>query len=214
LKAKSVKTPIAIFDLDGTLTTRDTFVAYLVSFGRRHRKGAALVSMPFRIAGYLLKMLRDDQLKEQLLQSFFFDVSRDVIQEHTDWFVQNWLPTKLHPIGQRFLKQHQAQGHRVVLLSASPDLYVPAIAKNLNIPECVCTQVEFQDERCIGKLIGDNCKGSRKLEAIKRHLGYDLAPDESYAYGDSKHDLPVLEWVAHGTLLRRSGAIDVKKRTS
>ncbi len=210
-KDESVTTPIAVFDLDGTLTTHDTFVAYLLSFGRRHRKSIALASMPFRIGAYLLKVMRDDQLKEQLLRSFFGHVSRNQIQEHTAWFCQNWLPHKLHPVGIRLLKQHLDQNHRIVLLSASPDLYVPAIAKCFGIGETICTKVEFQSELCTGKIVGNNCKGNRKLEALKNHLGCELPPDESYAYGDSKHDLPVLQWVAYGTLLSRRYATGVKR---
>ncbi len=200
---------MAIFDLDGTLTTRDSFVSYLLTYGRRRRKVGALSMFPLRISAYLLKRVKDFQLKQQLLRSFLGGVPREKIQEHTEWFCQNWLPKNFHPVGQRFLREHLDQGHRVVLLSASPDLYVPEVAKCFGIHETVCTQVEFQGELCTGNLIGDNCKGIHKLEAIKKHLGCEHPQSESYAYGDSEHDLPILRWVAHGIMVQRNSSIDL-----
>jgi HAD superfamily hydrolase (TIGR01490 family) len=194
--------PLAIFDLDGTLTTQDTFVAYLVSFGRRHRKIGALVAMPFRVSGYLLKLLRDHQLKQQLLRSFFGGAGRAQIEEHTDWFCRNWLPRHLHSVGNRFLKEHLAQNHRVILLSASPDLYVPAVGRALGIAETLCTQVAFEGDLCAGRLVGSNCKGDEKIARVREYLGVSAAPPNTSAYGDSRHDLPLLNWVENGVLVK------------
>lgn len=194
--------PVAIFDLDGTLTTHDTFVSYLVTFGRRSCKFGALAAMPFRIGGYLAKLYRDYQLKEQLLRSFFGRVSRDRIEEHTDWFCREWLPGHLHPVGNRFLSEHLAQNHRVILLSASPDLYVPSVAQALGIGEALCTQVSFENGVCTGRLIGNNCKGIEKIARVREHLEVSEAPANSHAYGDSRHDLPLLNWVENGVLVK------------
>lgn len=193
--------PLAIFDLDGTLTVRDTFVRYLLTFGRRRRKFAAMSRFPLRVAGYLLKVTRDFELKQALLRSFFGGHSQEELQEHTDWFCREWLPDNLHPIGMRHLHEHLDRQHRVILLSASPNLYVPQVAETLGIAEAVCTQVEFRDRVCTGTLLGDNCKGVGKLTAIQKYLNREQLPVESYAYGDSKHDLPVLRWVDAGFLI-------------
>lgn len=207
--------PIAIFDLDGTLTTHDTFVSYVVTYGRRNRKLGALAAMPFRITGYLAKLYRDYQLKEQLLRSFFGRVSREQIEEHTDWFCREWLPGHLHPVGNRFLSEHLAQNHRVILLSASPDLYVPAVGRTLGISETVCTQVSFENEACTGRLIGSNCKGNEKIARVCEHLDVVEAPANSHAYGDSRHDLPLLNWVENGVLVkaRTSETINPSQKT-
>jgi phosphatidylglycerophosphatase C len=205
--------PIAIFDLDGTLTVRDTFVQYLLSFGRRRRKVGAMSLFPFRVAGYLFKLTRDFELKQTLLRSFFAGVTQQEIVEHTDRFCREWLPQNLHPVGMQRLREHLDRQHRVILLSASPNLYVPHVAEALGIAEAVCTQVEFTDNVCTGTLLGENCKGAGKVTAIQKYLNRERPGVESYAYGDSKHDLPVLRWVDSGFLISPRDATRVTGET-
>lgn len=202
--------PIAIFDLDGTLTTRDSFASFLLTFGRRRRLYAALSMFPLRVAGYLLRVTKDVQLKQRLLESFFGGVSRSEIREHADWFCREWLPRHRHPVGIPLLQEHLERNHRVVLLSASPDLYVPDIAAALGIRETICTRVEFAGEACTGRLLSENCKGERKLVALKHYLGCDAPPFESFAYGDSRHDLPVLNWVGRGVLVKSRETVTIR----
>ncbi len=200
---KTVSQPaVAIFDLDGTLTSRNSFIPYLLSFGRRHCKYTALSMVPFQIGPYLIRLVKDHQLKQRLLRSFFYGVHRDIITQHTRWFCSTWLPNHLHTLGHGLLREHLEQNHRVILLSASPDIYVREMAAQFGIGEAVCTQVEFQDDICTGRLLGANCKGTNKLIALKNYLGCEEPQTESFAYGDSRQDLPVLKWVSHGILVK------------
>ncbi|MBD3673130.1 MAG: haloacid dehalogenase-like hydrolase [Planctomycetaceae bacterium] len=197
---------LAIFDLDGTLTIRDSFVAYLWTFGRRQKRYLALTEMPVRIAAYLARLQRDYEVKERLLTSFFRGVPQAIIQQHTVWFCQNWLPRNLHPIGLRHLQEHQQSNHRILLVSASPDLYVREVAETLGIKEVLCTEVEFDRESCTGRLQGKNCKGVEKVTRVARYLESESAPPSSFAYGDSSHDYPLLRWVDRGILVSRNSS--------
>lgn len=199
----NVSTPLAVFDLDGTLTTRDSFVAYLVTFGRRHARYRALASMPFWLGAYVGKLMKDYQLKQRLIRSFVAGVDSHAIQEHTEWFCQYWLPRHLHPVGHHLLQQHLRQQHRVILLSASPDIFVPKVAFELGIEEVICTRVRQLDGVWQGELDGLNCKGAEKLASLQRYLGSTHRPSGSFSYGDSKSDLAVLSWVEHGAWIRR-----------
>src|SRR5690606_31995445 len=107
------------------------------------------------------------------------------IAEHTAWFCRRWLPRNLHPVGMQLLDAHLRQSHRVILLSASPDIYVQAVASALGISEAVCTQVCYEDDVCTGRLVSGNCKGEAKVRSLQAYLGVDRAPEGSYAYGDS-----------------------------
>jgi phosphatidylglycerophosphatase C len=103
------------------------------------------------------------------------------------------------------LTEHLTAGHRVILLSASPDLYVEAVGRALGIPEVLCTRVRRAPDGWDGALDGPNCKGDEKLARLRAHLGANTWPGESFAYGDSKSDLPVLRWATHGFLVNRRG---------
>ena len=195
--------PIAVFDLDGTLTTKDSFLAFLVTFGLRHRRLLALSRMPWLIAFHLCRLMKDFELKQRLIADFFSDVDPETVDQHADWFCESWLPRHLHPVGHPFLQQHVADGHRIILLSASPELFVPRIAQTLGIEEVVCTRVKRVEGRWTGEIDGRNCKGEEKVHAIQRWLGVENAPTDCYAYGDSKSDTAVLSWVTKGAWIRR-----------
>jgi phosphatidylglycerophosphatase C len=159
--------------------------------------------MPFLISLYLAGRMRDFELKQRLIGDFLADVDAEIVERHAEWLCEHWLPRHLHPVGHPLLQRHMNEGHRVILLSASPEVFVPRIAQTLGIREVVCTRVKRVDGRWTGELAGRNCKGEEKVHAIRRWLGVEEAPDESYAYGDSKSDLAVLMWAKRGAWVRR-----------
>lgn len=211
--AASVDRPLAVFDLDGTLVRRDTFLPFLISYGRRHRRWRSLLSMPIPVAAYAIRIMRDFSAKQRLLVSFLGGQPQDRIAEHAEWFAEHWVERHPQTAGIAELRRHQERGHRVILLSASPSVYVPVVARRLEIDEVVCTPVEFRDGTCLGRLCGPNCKGEAKLRMLQEYLQREAAPPESHAYGDSKHDLPVLHWAERGLLVRRN-AVELVEQTT
>lgn len=196
---------IAIFDLDGTLTTKDTFVAFLITFGVKQRRFLSLLKMFTWIGFYLARLMKDFRLKERLIGEFFSSTSMAVVNSHREWFIEKWLPKHLHPVGIKLLRAHQENGDRVILLSASPSIYVHEIARSLSIKESICTEIAENDGRWKGKIVGTNCKGSNKTTAIKAYLRNDNALQQSFAYGDSESDRHLLARVSTGFLIDRHG---------
>jgi len=194
--------PLAVFDLDGTLVRRDTFLPFLITYGRRCRRVWPFVLLPWPIAAYLGRLMSDRAAKQRLLVSFLAGQPIERIEEHAEWFCDRWLPSRLNGPVIKELRRHQEAGHRVILLSASPSVYVPAVARSLEISEVICTRVEHSGETCLGRLSGPNCKGDMKLQLLQEHLGVAEPPAGSFAYGDSRHDVPVLQWVQQGRLVR------------
>jgi phosphatidylglycerophosphatase C len=198
--------PLAVFDLDGTLVAGDTFLPFLVGYAVRRRKLRALLTLPWYLVLYLCGRLADWQAKEKLLIAFFRGESRAEIARFADRFGERWVRRRLRPALARILEAHRARGHRLVLLSASPDLYVGAIAGRLEIDLVVCTRVAFDDDLCDGRIAGTNCKAEAKVEALKHALAIEAAPPGSWAYGDSRSDLAILRWVECGYLLTKPRA--------
>ncbi len=210
LVISEVPRPLAVFDLDGTLTVRDSLLPFLISYALRRRRYRPVVVLPFWLLGYACRLLSARSLKERLLTAFLRDEDAASIQDHAARFCQTWIARHLHPVGLARLREHQRGGHRLILLSASPSLYVTHAAKFLGIPEVICTQVGVTDGLCTGAIIGPNCKGEVKLDLLRKHLQVQDAPTDSYAYGDHASDLPVLSWVRHGFLLRRGRCSPVR----
>jgi len=196
---------LAVFDLDGTLIKTDSFLPYLFTYARRGRRLWPIVVMPIYLALYACRFLSDRDAKERLIEVFFGNEPLEKISAHSQWFCSNWVQRRLRADTVTKLREHQAAGHRVVLVSASPDLFVPQIGRYLGINETICTQILFENGYCSGKFVGPNCKGDNKVILLTAYLGVETAPDQSYAYGDSRSDFPLLSWVRHGNLVRRNG---------
>ncbi len=87
------------------------------------------------------------------------------------------------------VRAHREAGDRLVLMSASTDLYVPAIGQALGFNETICTGVAFDAAgRLDGALTTPNRRGPQKVrcfEALRqRHPGLPTV-----AYGNAGSDL-------------------------
>lgn len=197
------ETPIAVFDLDGTLLAGDTFLPFVISYAWKHRAIRRLLVLPMYAVARILGVVSAQRAKHGVLRAVFRGEASEQVAGHAESFCREWLTHRLRSeIGSR-LRDHLRAGHRVLLVSASPDLYVTAFARFLGIPEVVCTRVAHVAGKCTGDLTSNNCKGYEKVTMLKRYLACEQPPDESYAYGDSRSDLPVLRWVKHGFFISR-----------
>jgi HAD superfamily hydrolase (TIGR01490 family) len=194
--------PLAVFDLDGTLLRGDSLLPFLLYCGRQSRQWTALaLFLPAVLLLYTVRIYSAHSAKQALLRRFLRGYSRDEVGQLAEGFANRWVERHTLEEGMERLRYHLSAGHRVLLLSASPDVYVPAIARRLGVVEVVCTRVGWEGEACRGDILGDNCKGEAKLRMLCEYLGQDRPPQESSGYGDSKSDLPVLRWLSSGHLL-------------
>jgi len=100
------------------------------------------------------------------------------------------------------LRDHQAQGHRVVLVSGSFRPIAEAVAGRLGIDDVLATALEARDRRYTGRITPPLCQGPGKRTYVEAFLagpgsGIDLAA--SYAYGDGFTDEDLLSLVGHPT---------------
>jgi phosphatidylglycerophosphatase C len=204
---------IAIFDLDGTLLTRDSFAPFLAGYALRRPRLQIVLLSPVLLLAYACRLISARTLKQRLLRGFLGGESDQAIQEHAERFCQRWVARHCRAVALERLRYHQAAGHRIILESASPSVYVPIVAAYLGIPEVLCTQVKSEGGLCTGDIDGPNCKGEAKVRLLKDYLGHEHAPCDSYSYGDSLSDLPLLRWVQHGFLLRKGVFEPVKRST-
>jgi len=191
---------VAVFDLDGTITRRDTFVPYLRGWLRRHparrRPWKSLVSFLRFLAGGWDR----GRLKSDLLRAGMGGASQAEVDAWSDEFVARLDAGELCPGALAAIERHRARGDRLVLLSASVDLYVPRIGRRLGFDETICTEVAWHDGRLDGALTSANRRGGEKrhcIEALRaRFPGAGFA-----AYGNSGSDLEHLAAVDRPVLV-------------
>jgi phosphatidylglycerophosphatase C len=85
-------------------------------------------------------------------------------------------------------RAHLANGDHVVVLSASPDLYVPQIARALGAHEVICSEVRWAGERLDGRLAGPNRRDHEKARVLQQ-LRVRMPELPVIAYGNSAVDL-------------------------
>ncbi len=179
---------IAVFDLDGTVTRHDTLVPYLLGYLRRHPAGGwRLWRLPFSLLRYALGLSDRGRLKASLIRQVMAGATRGDVDTWNAQFCESPLSSLLLPGALAAIARHRRAGDRLVLLSASVDLYVPAIAARLGFDEAVCTGVTWQGDRLEGRLSTPNRRGPEKTRCLaalrQRFPGCRLA-----AYGNASSD--------------------------
>jgi HAD superfamily hydrolase (TIGR01490 family) len=105
---------------------------------------------------------------------------------------------RIYPGTQALLDAHVAAGHEVWLVTATPVEIGELLARRLGVTGALGTVAEHADGYYTGRLVGDMLHGTAKAAAVRTLAaahGIDLA--QSYAYGDSTHDVPILSEVGH-----------------
>lgn len=196
---------LAVFDLDGTITRHDTLAPYVLGFLARRRPWrlpAVLLVAPAAL-GYALGLIDRGRLKSALIRATLGGCRREELEGWTATFVAGLLSRGLFPQAVEAIQAHARAGDHLVLMSASTDLYVPAIACTLGFQEVICTGVRWDGERLRGTLTTPNRRGEEKarcLAALRaRHPGV-----QAVAYGNAASDLAHLRLVERGVLVNGS----------
>lgn len=195
--------PLAAFDLDRTLTRRDTLMPFLLrAIGRERTYRAILAcSLPLAQAAALGGPHRD-RAKVALLVRTLGGLPWETLAAVAEPFADHVVAYGLRPQVRARLEWHRDQGHELVLVSASPELYVTPIGRRLGFHAALATRLELDaDGRLTGRLQGANCRGPEKVVRLRQWRGADLTV--AYAYGDSAGDREMLQLAATAVRIGR-----------
>ena len=200
MAAAAPRRVVAAFDFDGTLTDRDTLVPFLVRAFGRARVIATFTALAPTGLGFLLRRVSIDEFKRRVLRRLVAgapaDPARALGRAHAS-AIAPWL----RPDALRRVEWHRAQGHRVVLVSSTLDLYLDHVAARVGFDHVMCSRLEVRRdaagiERFTGELEGTDCTGVEKLRRLAGWLG-ELDAVELHAYGDSAGDRELLAAADH-----------------
>jgi HAD superfamily hydrolase (TIGR01490 family) len=184
---------LAVFDLDGTITSGDTLLPFLRFVAGRWRTLLGLLRVLPWLAGFAAGRVSRDRAKEGLLRAFLGGMSMLELQARGEAFARERLPGMTRRQAMQRLAWHKARGHHCVLLSASPALYVDPWARAVGFDEVLATELELDAQgRFTGRLAGANCRGEEKLRRLEARYG-ELSEQTVYGYGDSPADRHFLE---------------------
>ena len=192
-----MKKKIYAFDFDGTLTTRDTLIAFI-----RYAKGRRAFVLGFLRHAHLLVLMKlglypNWKAKQKIFSYFFKGMNLGDFDALCQRFAADNRQL-LRPEGIRTLEQAREEGADIVIVSASIDNWVKPFFTNLdgladNLPKITVlgTQIEIADRKLTGRFLTKNCYGQEKVNRILA-----LYPNRSEytltAYGDSRGDKELL----------------------
>ena len=193
---------VAAFDVDGTLTRRDSVGPFLRRVAGR-RLGIALARHPRALVGGLLCL--DHDVLKALACSSMAGLDEASVGREGAAFAGEIAGRRLRPDTAARLRRHRELGHAVVLVSASLEPYVAPLGKLLGADDVLCTRLEAIDGRLTGRLLGANCRGPEKARRLRAWLDRrQLEAPEIWAYGDSAGDDELLEMADHPVRVGRT----------
>jgi len=206
---------LAVFDLDDTVVNGDTFIRFLIACLRAYPlRVFRCLHLPFAVAMHLAGMRDNTWLKITFLRAIVGGLTRHQIVSITTPYVAQTLTKCVKTAAVETMAQHREAGRTLILASASPDLYVHEIGKQLGFDQVVATRVAFRrnasdaneqidedtvhnDDVCTGNLIGNNCYGAHKVSILKTAVSNNV-DDYIAAYSDHHSDLPLLQLAKKG----------------
>jgi phosphatidylglycerophosphatase C len=198
---------VALFDLDGTLTHHDTLFPFLTGYAVRHpARLLRLWRLVPALLGYVLAGRDRGLLKSRAIRAVMGGDARPLVEAWAARFVANLHPKgAFRAAGLAVLETHRSAGDRLVLLSASPDLYVPLIGRLLRFERTICTEIRWDGERLDGTLRTPNRHGEEKVRCFEK-LREEYAHAAVTAYGNSLSDIPHLRLADRALLVNGNAA--------
>lgn len=183
---------VAAFDFDGTLTSRDTLLPFLRLLVGRARVSRALAANMAGFARATRRRELRDVVKERVLSSCLAGQSSADVNEAA----LRYVPTiALRADVVTKLRAHQDEGHTVMVVSASPTIYVAPAVLRLGVDVVLATELEVIDGVLTGRFASRNCRAEEKVVRLDAWLaGRDV---ELHAYGNSPDDAAMLARAQH-----------------
>jgi HAD superfamily hydrolase (TIGR01490 family) len=199
---------LVFFDLDGTISRRDTLVPYALQHALRRRPWR-LLWLP-RVLPIVIRFALGGsdrgELKGALIAALLGSLTRDDIDAWNESYLPGLLRERVFPAALERIREHRGAGDRLVLMSASVDLYVPDIGRRLGFDATICSGVAWHEGRVLGHLSTPNCRDDEKAVQLRaevaRHPGL-----QTVAYGNSASDLPHMVLAGHAVLVNPNAAL-------
>jgi phosphatidylglycerophosphatase C len=181
---------LAVFDLDGTITRHDTLLPFIFGYLWHHpwRLPRLLAVLP-ALAAWGCRRADRGELKGALIKAALGGLQETQLAHWRERFIAKLLHRGLYAEALLELARQRAAGAHLVLLSASPDLYVPQIGRSLGFHETICSELSWRaNGELDGRLRSANRRGEEKARCVASLLAATRY-SESIAFGNSSADL-------------------------
>jgi HAD superfamily hydrolase (TIGR01490 family) len=189
---------LAIFDLDETLIAGDSctlFCQFLVDEGIAApdflQQDAQMMTRYHAQTLVLSEYIR-------FLTGPVMHLSITEIDALMPRFVQRYISLRIYPQAQQILANYQQQGVRPLIISATSEFIVKAVAEALGVDDLLAIQLATEGQFYNGDIHGIPTFREGKVSRLKHWLTEQQESlDGAFFYSDSINDLPLLEQVEY-----------------
>ena len=182
--------PLVAFDFDGTLTWKDSFLAFLAWRAGPLRYAAGMTALAPAALAYLGNRDRT-ALKAAMVRQYLKGAPRGELEDQAQAFAAAASRRLLRPDAVRCWKLWRSRGARLIIVTASPEFVVAPFAHGLGAERLLATRLAFDAwDTASGGFDGANCRGAEKVERLRAAFGAEVRLEA--AYGDSAGDTEML----------------------
>ncbi len=196
-------TAFAFFDFDDTIAKGDSIFPYLLYCIKRGlAPKSQLLTAAYGFLRWKIQPSSGRKVKEMSLSFIKGHTVEELDAIARDFFRDVQMKAVFEDAAPELFRLRE-QGAKIVVVSASSDIYMHVLPEFLPIDAVISTVCEVQDGRYTGQM-GKNCKGEEKVRRINTWLkdqGLSIDKEKSAGYGDSPSDAPMLLLTAHPTLV-------------
>lgn len=184
---------LSVFDLDKTLISANSsycFSHYLYTkkvLSRYHLAYALFYRLRFEFFSLSLA-----EFHHKILGGVLLGISLDELEFHLEGFLKEFLPQHIYYPTFSVLRLAQHLGHRTVILSNSPDFIVRPFAEYFEVDLWQATEYKVDKEGRLCKIANLMEGGQKAQSLVKIREEFKIAKENTSAYTDSHHDLPLL----------------------
>jgi HAD superfamily hydrolase (TIGR01490 family) len=191
---------LALFDLDGTITNRDTFLDFhlwALGFGK-----TLLGLLDSRLPGIIFRSGRD-AAKERIFSKYWQGKDYELFVETGKKYSVERLPILMKNQAREAISFHRQRKDKLVLVSASLHEWMEPWALDAGFSAVIATEPEVKSGTLTGLFSTPNCRGPEKVRRL-REMGLPGPGAIVYAYGDSRGDRQMLELATYPVYRWRS----------
>lgn len=181
--------PLVVWDVDRTLTAGDTLLPFLAGVVGPRRWPTLLARTTAQTAAHGHGRAH---LKKSLLQACLTGREQAEVEALAHEFARTVRTQMCRRDSLARWAWHQNRGHRLVLASASLDLYLQPLSEDLGAEQVIATGLEVRNGTFTGAMSTPNCRGTEKARRVSG-LVEATRPVLVWVYSDSRSDQPSLD---------------------
>ncbi|MCE7031420.1 HAD-IB family hydrolase [Lysobacter sp. GX 14042] len=190
MQRRGHRSDLALFDFDGTITTRETMPDFMYAAVRPGRQRLAKLLVLPLVLGYKAGLVSGVAIRAVICFLGFWRVPGDELEVRGRRFAGEFLPGVLRPTAMERIAWHKARGDTVVVVSGGLDVYLRPWCREQGL-ELLCSLLEQRGGRLTGRYLGAQCVRAEKARRVMARFPPERF-DRVFAYGDTPEDRELL----------------------